>query len=584
MKDGGTSNIQRQVVCKKYSLQKGDPMKKIIHSLVFAWIISLLTATAVLALIINGGFETGDFTGWTKSAFINTGLGQSPGVGGSDLSAIVGGPAVVPMGLSDPNTGGNLKYPAAGHYSVRVNSELAHDLVGNGMNANTISQTVSAILDPSDGQVHVRFRFAAVMAHPVYNPHPAESLPYFRVQAINTSNGDDVLFDYSTYVGKPGETWLDGVTFGNQPGDYWQYLDWATVDIASSAAHPVKSGDMISLKITAAGCAWGGHPAYAYIDEVTDVPPPVTLSITATGAATVKPGDQYTYTLNYTTDTSISNAQINLTLPGHTTFVSSDKSCSAAGGVVTCNLGAVDAGGGSFDVTVLVDRLKKISLPLTLPTTSYSMSASGATTVNGLDPVIADVLTPFADVPEGYWALDFIQSLWAAGITSGCSQNPMRYCPDDFEMRGEAAVMIERGMGNFAPSPSPTGMFTDIPYPGLESYTPFIEEFYNDGITSGCSLNPLMYCPRSFITRGQAAVMIERAMGNFSPSPFPTGMFADVPYPGLEGFTRFIEESYNDGITSGCAVNPLRFCPQSNVTRGAMAVFIQRAFSLPMPS
>ena len=79
------------------------------------------------------------------------------------------------------------------------------------------------------------------------------------------------------------------------------------------------------------------------------------------------------------------------------------------------------------------------------------------------------------------------------------------------------------------------------------------------------------------------AVFIERAIGNFSPAPSPTGMFSDLPYPGMESFTPFIEEFYNDGITVGCIQSPLMYCPQNYVTRGEMAVFIVRAFGIPLP-
>ena len=565
-------------------------MKQIFRSCVLALLTALLVTSSALAMFTNGGFETGDFTSWTKSSFINKDADLPLGTGGSDLSAIVGGPAVAPLSLSDPNTGGNLKYPAVGHYSARVNSELSSSKGGYPRNGNTISQTVSAVLDPSDGQMHIRFSYAAVMVKPVDNDHEVDDLPYFRVTAVNTSNGGDVLFDFYSYVGEPGKNWLDGVPFDNghpdDQGDYWQYIDWTSVDLASSGAHPVKAGDVVTLNITAAGCSHGGHPGYVYVDEITDSGTSTSASLTlaAAGAATVKPGDQYTYTLTYTTDIDVSNAQVSLTLPGHTTFVSSDKNCTTASGVVTCDLGALSSGSGSFNVTVLVDKLKKVGIPLTLPTTSYSMNATNATTVNGSTIVTADVLSPFADVPLGHWALDYVQSIWAAGITSGCAQPPLTYCPDNNVNRGEAAVMIERGMGNFAPTPSPSGMFADLPYPGLEVYTPFIEEFYNDGITGGCTLNPLMYCPQNFVTRAQIAVFIERAVGNFSPSPSPTGMFADIPYPGLEAFTPFIEQFYNDGITSGCAVNPLMYCPQNFVLRSEIAVFLQRAFHLELPS
>ena len=61
-------------------------------------------------------------------------------------------------------------------------------------------------------------------------------------------------------------------------------------------------------------------------------------------------------------------------------------------------------------------------------------------------------------------------------------------------------------------------------------------------------------------------------------------MFADVPDPGQPAvFQSFIEEFYNDGITTGCLNNPLRYCPQNKVTRQEMAVFIVRAFNLPLP-
>jgi hypothetical protein len=122
-----------------------------------------------------------------------------------------------------------------------------------------------------------------------------------------------------------------------------------------------------------------------------------------------------------------------------------------------------------------------------------------------------------------------------------------------------------------------------VPYPGLEHLTPFIEEFYNDGITTGCAQNPLRYCPADKVTRAEMATFIERALGNFQPNPDPRGMFADVPYPGLEHLTPFIEQFYNDGITIGCAQNPLRYCPVDKVTRAEMAVFIVRAFDIPLP-
>ena len=152
--------------------------------------------------------------------------------------------------------------------------------------------------------------------------------------------------------------------------------------------------------------------------------------------------------------------------------------------------------------------------------------------------------------------------------------------------RGEMAVFLLRAVhgSSYAPDPSSTGMFADVPY-AIPVFTPWIEQFYNEGITVGCNQSPLMYCPQNYVTRGEMAVFIQRAVHGigYQPDPSPTGMFADVPYPGIEPFTPWIEQFYNDGITVGCNQSPLMYCPQNYVTRGEMAVFIDRAFDIPVP-
>ena len=189
--------------------------------------------------------------------------------------------------------------------------------------------------------------------------------------------------------------------------------------------------------------------------------------------------------------------------------------------------------------------------------------------------------TTFADVPATHPFYAHIEALSNAGITTGCAVSPNRFCPDAPVTRGQMAVFIERAMGNFTPAPSPRGMFGDVP--ANHPFAPFIDELYNDGVTSGCATNPLRYCPDQPVTRGQMAVFILRAVHgpDFIPSPAPSGMFADLSPS--DPFTPFIEQLYNDGITSGCSASPLRYCPGAQVTRGQMAVFLVRAFGLPMP-
>ena len=55
--------------------------------------------------------------------------------------------------------------------------------------------------------------------------------------------------------------------------------------------------------------------------------------------------------------------------------------------------------------------------------------------------------------------------------------------------------------------------------------------------------------------------------------------FIDVPLDAW--FAPFVEALRVAGITTGCAVD--RFCPEGAVTREQMALFLARAFQLPLP-
>jgi len=60
--------------------------------------------------------------------------------------------------------------------------------------------------------------------------------------------------------------------------------------------------------------------------------------------------------------------------------------------------------------------------------------------------------------------------------------------------------------------------------------------------------------------------------------PVAEGLFADVP--ASHPYAPWIEQVAREGIASGCATSPSRFCPDSPVTRAQMAVFLGRAFDL----
>lgn len=61
--------------------------------------------------------------------------------------------------------------------------------------------------------------------------------------------------------------------------------------------------------------------------------------------------------------------------------------------------------------------------------------------------------------------------------------------------------------------------------------------------------------------------------------PACSGLFEDVPCS--SPFAGWIEDLVNREITSGCAVEPLRYCPANGVLRGQIAAFLVATFGLP---
>ena len=115
--------------------------------------------------------------------------------------------------------------------------------------------------------------------------------------------------------------------------------------------------------------------------------------------------------------------------------------------------------------------------------------------------------------------------------------------------------------------------FTDVPTTYWDWQ--WIERLYNAGITGGCGVSPLIYCPDSSVTRAQMAVFLLRGIhGSSYTPPAPTGsIFTDILVS--HWAAAWIEQLYAEGITGGCGVG--LYCPDDPVTRAQMAVFLLRA-------
>ncbi len=118
----------------------------------------------------------------------------------------------------------------------------------------------------------------------------------------------------------------------------------------------------------------------------------------------------------------------------------------------------------------------------------------------------------FLDVPSSHWAFKYIQKMKELNITGGCTQST--YCPDGAVTRAQMAVFMTVALGE-APSTSCAAMFNDVNAGTVgETFCRYIEKFATLGITSGCSVNPPLYCPNSSVTRAQMAVFIKAGFLN----------------------------------------------------------------------
>ena len=115
----------------------------------------------------------------------------------------------------------------------------------------------------------------------------------------------------------------------------------------------------------------------------------------------------------------------------------------------------------------------------------------------------------FDDVQFDYWAWNYIERIYEAGITSGCSINPLQYCSEGTVTRAQMAVFLERGIHGSSYNPPAVGGstgFSDVPINYWAGA--WIKQLAAEGITGGCGNGN--YCPEASVTRAQMAVFLVR--------------------------------------------------------------------------
>jgi len=184
-------------------------------------------------------------------------------------------------------------------------------------------------------------------------------------------------------------------------------------------------------------------------------------------------------------------------------------------------------------------------------------------------------MADFFDVASSNAFHASIEKIFRNGITGGCGGG--NYCPDAVVTRDQMAIFILRGEhgGNYAPPAATATVFSDVPAGAFAAA--WIEQLAREGITGGCGSGK--YCPGNPVLRSQMSIFLLRGKyGAAYNPPAATGtMFADVPANAFAA--AFIEELAREGISSGCGGG--NFCPSAVTTRGQMAVFLAKTFSLP---
>jgi len=202
------------------------------------------------------------------------------------------------------------------------------------------------------------------------------------------------------------------------------------------------------------------------------------------------------------------------------------------------------------------------------------------------NPALAVDGQTFDDVPASHPLYPYIEALWRAGFTQGCSASPPLYCPDQGLRRSEMAVFMERsehGADFIPPMPDPSQLtFADVPFDHWA--VEWIDALWLDGYTAGCQETPQsLFCPERPHTRAEASVFALRMkFGRDYVPAVSSARFVDVPSEAW--YFPWVHAAYSQGLLPACELSPaLRFCPEAPLDRGWAAFMIVEAKGLPLP-
>jgi hypothetical protein len=230
-------------------------MKKLITICLVASL--LLSASPAFALFTNGGFESGNLSGWTIT------YGLNPGGGG----AIVWGPVANSYGNITPGVwtssstfpGQDPAFdlnPYNENFSARLNNMAGY------YHVTKISQTDAITQQDIDDGATVYVNWGALLVEPTNLVHSVGDQPFFGINVIVDGITVDTFF--ADALTKQGGGWTDvGNDITGDGGNIWYKNGTYSVDLTAYIA-----GTDVTIEMYVADCGLIGHGSMAFLDGI----------------------------------------------------------------------------------------------------------------------------------------------------------------------------------------------------------------------------------------------------------------------------------------------------------------------------
>jgi gliding motility-associated-like protein len=222
----------------------------------------------------NIDFENGNFTGWTGKIGYNSNSNGALTVTSTTISTAGVNSAetscsfhtlMTAAGGTDPYGAFSVVDPGGGTYAVRLGGEKENTDFANSSCTNNYSfkpgysngESIEQTFAVTAANTLFTYKYAVVLQSA---PHQPGEQPYFNVEVLDKNGTAIPCLNY--YVQGDSGTYPPGFQKTVNGLDTTAYITWQT----SSLNLLPYIGTNVTIRFTAAGCIYGGHFGYAYID------------------------------------------------------------------------------------------------------------------------------------------------------------------------------------------------------------------------------------------------------------------------------------------------------------------------------